>query len=122
MSQGAPIFPGVAPRSPLRAPESSSAGSAAPRWPGYAIWVAFTVLWVALGVLLLVSPETVSLLWARVAELPIWAEVLVWLAFLPIAVAVAVWETSWALWIRLAVLAGCVVWTTYGLWPGRARS
>ena len=36
--------------------------------------------------------------------------------------AVAVWETSLDLWIRLVALAGCLTWTTFGLYPRKDGS
>lgn len=122
MSHGAPMFPSLATRLPPRITEPSSDETGTSRRLALVLWTGFTVIWVALGVLLIASPETVSDLWTRIGELPLWAEVLVWLAFLPVVIAIAAWETSWAVWIRVVIIAACVIWTTYGFWPRRASS
>jgi hypothetical protein len=95
----------------------------APRWLAVGVWSFFTAIWIALAIVLVVSPEAVDELWSWIGEQPTALQLTIWVVFLPVMVAIAVWESSWALWIRLAVLALCVVWTTWGFNPRRiARS
>jgi hypothetical protein len=84
------------------------------------LWSFFTAMWVAVGLLLIVSPESVEALWDWVGEQPALLQMAIWVAFLPVMVGVGVWLTSWALWIRLLVLALCVAWTTLGFYPRNA--
>jgi hypothetical protein len=79
----------------------------------------FTAIWIALGIVLVVSPEAVTELWAWIGEQATPVQIAIWIAFLPVMIAIGVWETSWALWIRLGVLALCVIWTTVGFYPKR---
>jgi hypothetical protein len=93
-----------------------------PRWLAVTLWSLFTSLWVAVGLLLIVSPEAVEELWGWIGEQPAALQMAIWVAFLPVMVGVGVWLSSWALWIRLLVLALCVAWTTVAFYPGGPRS
>ncbi len=76
----------------------------------YAIAI-FAVLWVGLVVALVVNPEWMGSLWNWVRGLPTVAEIVVWVLLLPIMVGLWIWESSWALVLRLLGFAGIVGWT-----------
>lgn len=76
----------------------------------YAI-VIFAVLWVGFAVALAVNREWLDLIWNWVGALPIVAEVIVWLVFLPIMTLIWIWESSWPALVRLLGYAGIVGWT-----------
>jgi len=76
----------------------------------YAI-VIFAVLWIGLVVALVVNPEWLDSLWNWVRGLPTAVEIIVWVLLLPIMVGLWIWESSWALILRLLGLAGIVGWT-----------
>jgi hypothetical protein len=76
----------------------------------YAV-VIFALLWVGFAVALVVNREWLDLLWNWVRALPVVAEVVVWVVFLPVMVGLWVWESSWPLLGRVLALAGMVVWT-----------
>ena len=71
----------------------------------------FVVLWVVFAVGLLGNPEWLDGLWDWVRGLPgVW-EIIVWVACLPITVALWIRESSWPPLARLAGFAGIVIWT-----------
>ena len=76
----------------------------------YAI-VIFVLLWVGFAVALLVNPEWLDLLWDWVRELPLIAEILVWVLFLPITVGLWIWNSSWSTLVQWLAFAGIVGWT-----------
>ncbi len=63
------------------------------------------ILWVALIVLILVTPQTIDELWVWVRGLSWPLEVLVWVVFLPWMLGLAVWQTDWAEWLRWVIIA-----------------
>ena len=118
MSQGAPVPSALVPPPASRHHEETPRAKT-PRWLAVGLWSFFTAAWIALAIVLIVSPEAVEELWTWIGEQPTLIQIAIWIAFLPMMVAIAVWETSWALWIRLGVLALCVIWTTVGFNPNR---
>jgi hypothetical protein len=76
----------------------------------YAI-VIFVVLWVGFAIALVVNREWLDLLWDWVRALPLVAEIIVWVLFLPIVVGLWTWESSWPDLVRLLAFAGLVGWT-----------
>jgi hypothetical protein len=76
----------------------------------YAI-VIFAMLWVGFAIALVVNPEWLDLLWNWVRALPLAAEIVVWVVFLPIMVGLWIWESSWPAFVRLLAFAGIVGWT-----------
>jgi hypothetical protein len=76
----------------------------------YAI-VIFAMLWVGFAIALAVNQEWLDLLWHWVRALPLVAEIIVWLLFLPIMAALWIWESSWSALLRLLAFAGIVGWT-----------
>jgi hypothetical protein len=76
----------------------------------YAI-VIFALLWVGFAAALVVNPEWLDMLWNWVQALPLVAEIIVWVLFLPIMVGLWIWESSWPDLVRLLAFAGIVVWT-----------
>ena len=76
----------------------------------YAI-VIFALRWVGFAAALVVNPEWLDMLWNWVQALPLVAEIIVWVLFLPITVGLWIWESSWPDLVRLLAFAGIVVWT-----------
>jgi hypothetical protein len=76
----------------------------------YAI-VIFTLLWVGLAIALVVNLTWLDALWQWLQGLPLLAEVIVWVLFLPITVGLWIWESSWPAFVRLLAFAGIVLWT-----------
>jgi hypothetical protein len=80
----------------------------------YAI-VNFAMLWVGFIIALVVNREWLNLLWSWVGTLPVLAEIIVWVFFLPIMVGLWIWESSWSALVRLVAFAGIVVWTLFAV-------
>jgi hypothetical protein len=76
----------------------------------YAI-VIFAILWLGFATALIVNREWLDLLWNWVRGLPIVAEIIIWVLFLPNMVGLWIWESSWPVLVRLIGFAGIVVWT-----------
>jgi hypothetical protein len=76
----------------------------------YAI-VIFAVLWLGFAIALVANREWLDLLWNWVRALPLVAQIVVWVVFLPIMVGLWIWESSWSTLVRLLALVGMVAWT-----------
>jgi ABC-type amino acid transport system permease subunit len=76
----------------------------------YAV-VIFAVLWVGFAIALVVNREWLDMLWNWVRALPLVAQIIVWVLFLPITVGLWIWESSWPALVRLPAFAGIVAWT-----------
>jgi hypothetical protein len=81
----------------------------------YAV-VIFAVLWVGFVIALVVDREWMDLLWNWVRALPSVAEIIVWVLFLPITVALWIWQSSWPVLVRLLGFAGIVGWTLLAIY------
>jgi hypothetical protein len=72
------------------------------------VWMA--AMWVAFFVLLLA--DRLDEVWNWITELPLVAEIVVWIAFLPWVLGTFVWTRDWTDWLRLAlVVVFAVGWT-----------
>jgi hypothetical protein len=76
----------------------------------YAVAI-FVVLWVGFAIALVVNQEWLDMLWTYVRALPLVAEIIVWIIFLPIMVGLWIWESSWPALVRLLGAGGIVAWT-----------
>jgi hypothetical protein len=76
----------------------------------YAI-VIFAMLWVGFIVALIVNREWLDLVWNWARALPLFAQIIVWVLFLPGMVGLWVWESSWPVLVRLLAFGGIVGWT-----------
>jgi phosphatidylserine synthase len=88
-----------------------------------AAWFGFIVVgWAVFAAVLVIEPVRFTELWAALRDLPIAGEVVVWIALLPWVVAMAIWGSSWALWVRVALIALIAVFTLVASSPKRERS
>jgi hypothetical protein len=115
MDRGLPAPPGLLPRLPL--PETEEKRHASPRWVTRLLWLFFIAVWVGLGVFALVSPDATGQIMTWIGEQATVVQLVVWIAFLPVVAAVAIWESTLDLWIRVVALMACLFWTTFGLYP-----
>jgi hypothetical protein len=70
----------------------------------------FAVLWLAFGAALIWSQGSLDQAWATLRSLPLAAQVVIWILFLPLTAGLWVWETAWPLVVRLVVVAGVAGW------------
>jgi hypothetical protein len=75
------------------------------------LFLAFLVIWVAFGIALVWSQGSLEAAWQWVRDLPWLLEGLVWLLFLPVMLGLWIWETSWSLILKLALIVGLAGWT-----------
>jgi NO-binding membrane sensor protein with MHYT domain len=123
MDRGLPSPPGVLPRLPdVPHRDSAERDHISPQWLAWSFWLFFIAIWVTLGLFQLTSPDTTGEIMNWVSEQSAVVQLGVWIVFLPVIAAVAVWETSLDLWIRLVALAACLTWTTFGLYPRKDGS
>jgi hypothetical protein len=90
------------------------------RSPGLFAYASFAIMvggWVAFALALLASQQTLEDVWASVRELPLLAEVLVWLLAFPFLVGLAIWEASWEEAVRLTAIAVLAVAYMYMFIP-----
>jgi hypothetical protein len=58
----------------------------------FGMWVVFFALLIA---------QQIGPLWSAIRALPTALEVLIWIALLPWMLGMAVWQASWAEWVRI---------------------
>jgi len=86
------------------------------------LWFLIMVsMWTAFFVLVAVSPGTLLDMWGWVRDLSWPLEVLMWIVFLPWMLALAVWQTDWAAWLRWTLIILFAVGWTVASRPKRKR-
>jgi hypothetical protein len=70
----------------------------------------FAIIWVAFAAGLIWSQGSLDQAWQTVRDLPLIAQVVVWVLFLPVMVGLWAWETTWPLIVRLLVVLGVAGW------------
>jgi hypothetical protein len=80
-------------------------------------WLLFTVLWTGVLAALAFSPATLDEVSASVRRLPLVAQVVVWLLFLPIMLGLWIWQRAWAPPIRLILLLAIAAWNLFLFFP-----
>lgn len=75
------------------------------------LFVTFALFWVAFGIALVWSQGSLDVAWQWVRDLPWLVQGLVWLLFLPVMIGLWIWETSWALILRVALVVSLAGWT-----------
>jgi hypothetical protein len=73
--------------------------------PGSVWFGAMAGLWGSFVTLLTVAPETLDDAYDWLTGLPIVWEILMWIVTLPWALAYVVYESSWAHWLRMLLVA-----------------
>lgn len=73
--------------------------------------VIFAILWVGFAIALMANPGWLDSLWSWVRGLPLLAEIIVWVLFLPITVLLWIWESAGGTLVKLLGFAGLVGWT-----------
>jgi hypothetical protein len=71
----------------------------------------FALLWLGFGYALIASQGSLDAAWQWVRSLPLLIQGLAWLVFLPVLVALWIWQTTWPIVLRLIVIAGLAWWS-----------
>ena len=74
-------------------------------------FVIFAIMWIGFGAALVMSQGSLHEAWQWVRALPLVVQGLVWLLFLPVVVALWIYETTWPIVLRLIVIAGLAWWS-----------
>jgi hypothetical protein len=77
----------------------------------------FGVIWAAFALGLLVSQGSLDAAWQAIRELPGIGQIVVWLLFLPVMVALWIWETTLPLVVRLVLVLGIGAWNLFIFLP-----
>jgi hypothetical protein len=90
------------------------------RTVGAILWFLWMVgMWLAFFALL--WADQLDEVWSWIRDLPLIAEIVLWIAFLPWMLGMAVWTSSWATWIRVVlVVLFAVGWIVVSI-PRRRR-
>lgn len=72
--------------------------------PGTTWFGAMVAVWSTLITLLIVSPETLEDMWDWIVGLPLVAEIAMWIAVLPWALAYVIADSTWDQWLRVLVV------------------
>jgi hypothetical protein len=97
----------------------NSIGWMADHWVLFGI---FAVAWILFGVAVVVSQGSLDQAWAAIRDLPLVAQAVVWVLFLPVMIGLWVWETTWPLIVRLILVAGVAGWNLLVFLPRAAQS
>jgi hypothetical protein len=83
----------------------------------YLIFAVVAILWVAFSVALIVTAGSLEAQWDWVRGQSIVVQGVMWVLLLPWMAALAIWEGSFALGARLAIVAGLAVVNLYLFFP-----
>jgi hypothetical protein len=91
------------------------------RTVGAILWFLWMVgMWLAFFALL--WADQLDEVWSWIRDLPLIAEIVLWIAFLPWMLGMAVWTSSWATWIRVVlVVLFAVGWIVVSIPRRRSR-
>jgi hypothetical protein len=81
------------------------------------VFILFTLLWLAFVASLLFKREMLKNTWQSIRKLHLLIQLILWLLFLPVMLGLWIWQTSWALWLRLILVAGLAWWNVYVFFP-----
>jgi hypothetical protein len=81
------------------------------------VWLLFTVLWLAVLVILAFSPATLDQVWRSLRRRPLVAQAVTWLLFLPIMLGLWIWKRAWPSTIRLVLLLAIAAWNVFLFFP-----
>ncbi len=83
------------------------------------LFLLFAALWVGFFVALVADPAMLESARRAIDGLPLLAQAVVWLLFLPLMAALWVWTTDWALLVRVLLVIGIAGWNLLIFMPRR---
>ena len=85
------------------------------------VWFALVaIIWVAFGAALASRAGGLDELWTWVRDQSSLIQGVMWVLLLPWMAALAIWESSWVLWVKLTLIAGLAAATLYMFLPRSA--
>jgi hypothetical protein len=88
----------------------------------YVLFAIFALIWIAFAAGLVWSQGSVDQAWEAIRDLPLVVQAVVWVLFLPVMVGLWVWETTWPLIVRLALVLGIAGWNLLIFLPRAAQT
>jgi hypothetical protein len=88
----------------------------------YVVFPIVVLLWLAFGAALVLDPGALDSLWHAIRGLWLPLQAAVWLLALPWVIGLWIWQSAWAPWLRLLLVAGLAAATVYAFYPHRAAS
>jgi len=82
-----------------------------------ALLAVFAAAWAAFGLALLRDRSRLDETWARIRHLPVLAQAVAWLLFLPVLAGLWIWRTRWPIAGRLTLIAGLAGWNLLVMVP-----
>ena len=76
-------------------------------------FVVFAAIWVAFAYALVTSQGSLDAAWQWLRSLPLLPQAVMWLLFLPVALALWVWESGWPLVVRLVLVMSLGAWNLW---------
>ena len=70
----------------------------------------YAVLWGAVGIAIIGDPGAIDAAWRSIGGTPLPVQGLAWLLFLPVMAGMWIWETDWALVVRVALVVALAAW------------
>ena len=78
------------------------------------------LLWLGFGAALIFDRAILDSIWGVFRGLPLVGQVGLGVLFLPLMLGLWVWESSWPIWLRLALVVGLGAATVYAFFPKHA--
>jgi hypothetical protein len=75
------------------------------------------ILWLAFAAALMLNHNLLLSAWQTLRGWPLFAQLAVWLLALPVTLGLWIWQTTWPLILRLALVAGLAWVTLYTFFP-----
>jgi hypothetical protein len=99
-------------------PQTTPERPAQKRWngPSTAWFVLMVGTWSAFAIAAIWNPDTLHDLWSWGQRLPLVAEIGLWIGTLPWMLGLAVYETAWANWLQVVLIAALAfAWSVFSL-------
>jgi hypothetical protein len=74
------------------------------------LFAIFAIIWIAFGAALVWSQGSLDQAWRAIRDLPLIAQAVVWVLFLPVVGGLWIWESTWPLVVRLVLVLGIAGW------------
>jgi hypothetical protein len=102
---------------PTAKPEAKKGATTIEQLFNVFVFVVFLALWAAFAYALVANQGGLDQVWNSVRGLPLIAQAVVWLLFLPVTIGLWVWETAWPLIVRLPVVMAIAGWNLWMFFP-----
>jgi hypothetical protein len=86
------------------------------------LFAVFAVIWIAIAIGIVWNAGTVDEAWRTIRALPVAAQAVVWVLFLPVMLGLWAWESSWPLLVRFGLLIGIAGWNLLIFLPRTVRA